>query len=492
MTVTGERDLDAPPRQRLRLIHWWIIGLLGLIEVVSAVSLAHFNPVAGWDEHAYLRCVRHLEGAAQVEYAHHRPPLFPLMLLMMGEHYRLLPAAVHIGATVLFFLILRRLTSAAVAIAGAAVLMISGDLRYFNILVMTEGVSVFCLLAMVLLFLRNRPLLVGVVGGLLCVLHWQMLTVLPAVIAVYGIIGRRRECVLVVGGAALTLTPFLIASAVVYGNPLHPVVANAALNTVGQPGLENDVWYYMRALFRAHFPLVAGGLVAVYWLATQRSGRSCDVRYGVCALAVCMVLALLMPPHVTIMKDARYLVPLIPLLLLLSILMVQHYGRAAPWNRYVAWPVLVVSVIAVMPGRNLLWEINDLVQDPANQVVALRDAVAAFDQTEVIYTEINDTTVMGHTGHATVAVTGAITNHRYLRDRPQCTRDEVPDDALYLTWNPGDGVILASAGGNRRGTLYLVRWRSAVPVGGETAASPQRSSSPALARLERPAPGAPR
>jgi hypothetical protein len=98
--------------------------------------------------------------------------------------------------------------------------------------------------------------------------------------------------------------------------------------------------------------------------------------------------------------------------------------------------------------------------DPTHAVVNLTDAVTAADGPGPVYTDFNDLAVMGHTGRPTVAVTGAKTWHHYLSRRTQGTRDDIPDGALYLTWDPGDARILGRADTPRSGTLYLVRWRT--------------------------------
>lgn len=85
--------------------------------------------------------------------------------------------------------------------------------------------------------------------------------------------------------------------------------------------------------------------------------------------------------------------------------MLHQYAGKSRWAHYVVWPVAAVSLMPLMDGRNLLWEINDLRNDPANQLVAIRDAVGEIDRSEPVYTEVNDIAVMARTAHPTVAVT---------------------------------------------------------------------------------------
>ncbi|MEE9294276.1 MAG: hypothetical protein V3W34_04825 [Phycisphaerae bacterium] len=443
--------------------HWLIIAVLAVIEVAVSFYLASVNPVAGWDEAAYRINALCLMGNTNLSYVHHRPPLFPILIVLAGGFYRFIPALAHIGATVLLFVVLRRLASPAVAVGGALLLMFSGDLRFLNMLVLTELVSVFLLLLLIHLFISDRPVFTGAIATLMAVLHWQMLTILPVVLAVYCVMRRWRLALLLLGGAALTAAPFLTASAMVYGNPLHPILANFSLNTEGFANavrpLENDWWYYWGAWPAIRWPLLVGGLAALFWLATNWRQRRRIHRYDLVALLVGVILLQLLPLHLIRAKDTRLLVPIIPPLLLVSILMLRHYAQHAPWASYVAWPTMFLSLFSIMPGRNLLWEISDLKNDPVNQLVAIKGAVRRLHPDETVYTEVNDLAVMAHTGHPTVAVTGGPDHHFRLIDRPQCRRDAVPPGALYLTWDPAHADIIASAAGNRRrGTLYLVRW----------------------------------
>ncbi len=62
-------------------------------------------------------------------------------------------------------------------------------------------------------------------------------------------------------------------------------------------------------------------------------------------------------------------------------------------------------------------------------------------------------------GRPTVAVSGDGTWHHYFSSRPNAAREQVPDGALYLTWDPATSEVLAQADSPRSGTLYLVRWK---------------------------------
>lgn len=325
---------------------------------------------------------------------------------------------------------------------------------------MTEALSVCLLLLLVLLFIKHKPIAVGVVAALLAVTHWQMIVIAPAVFLSYATGRKWRACTTAAAGMTVTLLPFLIAAFAVYGNPLYPLISNFTTNTVGH-GLAlphpvaNDLAYYWRELPKTHWPLAGGGIAALAWLIVRRRNRTDSARYDLLALLLAMVILQLIPMHAIIPKDTRLLVPLLPLLLLATILLAQQLAERARWTRWMAWPVLTVSVLAVMPDRNLLWEINDRINDPVTQLCTLEGAIASNAVDESVYTDFNDLAVMGHTGLATVAVTDGRTRHRNLYGRAQSTRADIPTGALYLTWQPARAIVLASAHSDHNDTLYL-------------------------------------
>lgn len=445
----------------MRRVHWALLAALAVVEIAVSVHFATLNPVTGWDEHIYLTSAWHLKGHAEIPYAHHRPPVFPILVALFGENYRLLPAIGHIGATAMVFLLLRRLASPAVAIAGVFWMVLAGDLRFFNLMVLTETLCAFFLLLVVLCHVSRRPLWEGAVAGLLAVFHWRTIVVLPVVLAVHAVMGDWKAVRRAIVGASLVIAPFALASTLLYGNPIYPILANARLNTVGHNigravPLANDLWYYWRELPATHLALVAGVIAALVWLISNKRGTD---GYGPCALVFGLVVAQLVPIHVIVSKDMRHLAPTIPLLLLLCVFMLRYYGRRRSAVQIAAWPALFLAVVAVMPDRNLRWEIADRNSSQVHQIIALRGALETVAPAEVIYTDVNYWVAMGHTGHAVVAVTGPDSSHWLLYGHPEATRSEIPDGALYMTRSPGDGDILASAPAASHGTLYLVRWR---------------------------------
>jgi hypothetical protein len=127
-----------------------------------------------------------------------------------------------------------------------------------------------------------------------------------------------------------------------------------------------------------------------------------------------------------------------------------------------AWIVLFASMA---PGRTFLWQLAGFARHPVNQLVQLEPEIEqgkeGQDKATRLYTDLNCLVVTAHTKRLAVGVEHAGNRHWPFTGRLLTTRDAIPDDALYLTWNPGDGEVLALAPptGNDHGTLYLVRWR---------------------------------
>ncbi len=164
--------------------------------------------------------------------------------------------------------------------------------------------------------------------------------------------------------------------------------------------------------------------------------------------------------HVVGPKGVRFLVPLIPMLLLLTLLMLRHYGGGMP---RLQWAALVILLISVLPDRQWVYYIHDLGRNPVKQIADLKDTLATFAPDQVVYTDLNDLAVTGRTGRPAVAVTGPGSWHHQLYNRPACTREEIPEGALYLTWNPGPLEVIAASSPARHRSLSLVTWR----IGGE-------------------------
>jgi hypothetical protein len=270
-------------------------------------------------------------------------------------------------------------------------------------------------------------------------------------------------------GTLSAAAPFLVASSVVYGHPLAPVLANLAVQGNGA----GDWWYYLRESPLAGVPLAVGGVLAFCWVVANRADRTDRTRYDVCLLLLGLIATRVLLLHFLGPKCTRLLIPVIAMLLVLSVLMLHQYGLHALRLQRVGWIVLFVSVL---PGRPLLYYLHGLRNDPVRQVIAMKGYIATLDRNETIYTDLNDLAVMGHTGHLAVAVTGERSWHHSLLGRDSCTREGIPDGAAYLTWDPGPLEILASGYPTRGGTLSLVRWRT-----GATSPNASHTAPPATA-----------
>lgn len=469
--------IEAGAAYRIRRWHWLILAVLAVIEIASALYLAWLNPVQGYDENWYLINSHRIAGAAALPYAHHRPPMFPILLALFGDYSRLVPGIAHIGSAVLIFIILRRLATLRLAIAGVVVFMASYQLRTYNVLLLTEMTTIFLLLLATYCFLVHKPFLLGVVVTLLVMTHWSMATVVLVVPGVYIMRRRWRPCGVFIGGASLAAMPFLIASAAAYGNPLAPALANLAV----QSGGTNDWWFYVREFPLLSLPLIIGGLAACGWVIANRKDWRNVPWYDLSVLLLGIIVARVMLLHVVDPKGVRFLVPLIPLLLFLTLLMIGYYGHARP---RLQWAALTILLISVLPDRHWAYYIHDLARNPVRQIADLKDALADLAPDQIVYTDLNDLAVMGRTGRPAVAVTGPGSWHHQLYNRPACTREEIPEGALYLTWNPGPLEVIAASSPARDRPLSLVRWRiggqphTVVSVLSSTAATSQAESTP--------------
>jgi len=424
---------------------------LGVIEVLTALYLATLNPIQGYDENWYLINAHRFAGETPLPYAVHRPPLLPLLLAVFGAHRWLISGLAHIGAAAVLLFVLRRLTSAWVALSGVVLFVVCADIRLYNVLTLTEMPGILLTLTAILCYINKRPFLAGGTCLLLFMLHWGYMSVIPAFVLVYFLQRRWREGALYAAGLAVAAVPFLIGFAMMFSDPLAPVKGSFAI----QRDSTNDLLFYVRTFPQLAIGLFVGGAAALAWLIRRPKEWFSSARCGLVMLLLAMVGSRVSMLHVYESKGIRYLIPAVPALLLLSILMLDWYAVQCRRVATVAWALLAVSLI---PTEQDFYEIYGLAMDPTHAVVDLRDAVAAFPDDGPIYTDHNDLAVMGQTGRPTVAVSGDGTWHHYFSSRPNAAREQIPTGALYLTWDPGVSEVLARADSPRSGTFYLVRW----------------------------------
>ncbi|MFQ5495554.1 MAG: hypothetical protein ACE5EX_09255, partial [Phycisphaerae bacterium] len=237
-----DRRVSLPAR-RLFVV---VLALLAVVEVVSALWLAWLNPVRGYDENVYLINSHHLRGFTALPYAAHRPPLFPLLLALFGDYARLVPGVAHIAGSAVFYLILRRLVSPWTALAGVLAFVMCGTLRWYNFVLLTETLSMLCLLLGVYAFVVGRPAAFGVAMALAAMAHWSMLSAALAGYCWYVGARRGRESRWFVAGFAGAAIPFLVGFTIAHGGPLAPVISNLATNLPGMEQGANDWAYYLR------------------------------------------------------------------------------------------------------------------------------------------------------------------------------------------------------------------------------------------------------
>jgi len=428
------------------------VGLLVVVEVVSACYLASLNPCQGYDENWYLINAHRFSGGSSLPYAVHRPPLLPLLFALFGTHCRLISALAHVGATGVFFLILRRLVSLRATLGGVALFMACADIRLYNVLALTEMPGMFLTLVTVYLFMTRRAAAVGVTCLLLFMLHWGYVSVVPAFVLVYVVQRRWWELLRFAAGWSVASVPFVAGFAAQFGNPFAPLTGSFAI----QSGTVNDVWFYIRSFPQVPVALCVGAVVSVAWLVARRQDWRHNADCALVILLLAIVGSRVSMLHLYESKAARYLVPTVPVLMVLCVLMVHRYAARFPRLTVVAGLWLAV---AVLPTKHDFYEAYGLAMDPTHAIIDLREAVAAAHPVGPVYSDYNDLAVAGEFGLPSVAVTGERGWYHPLSARAQCVRERVPTGALYLTWNTEGSRVLASAESPRSGTLYLVRWK---------------------------------
>ncbi len=445
---------DTTPRTAKRSLSV-LVGLLFVLEVVVSIALAWINPQQGYDENWYVINAYRFQGISWLPYAHHRPPLLPLLIAVSGEARWLLPAIAHVTGAVFLYLLLGRLTTRGWSAFGLAVYVLCGDLRLYNLFLLTELPTVALMLAALYAFVRRRPAVLGAICALLVFLHWSLATFPPVVFAWYVLQRRRSEVRGYLIGLGAASAPFLAGFTLIYGQPFGPLLDNFAV----QQGGANDLGYYLRTFPQFPLPVILGAAALTVAVCRKRRFRLPADLDGLCFLTVGTAALRLILLHLIVPKEPRFLLPLLPMLLLLSILAVVF---VIPARSRAAWVAGVVLLLSVLPGRRLGYTIHDLRRSPTRAIAQLAPQLKKLDPLETVYTELNDLAVMGITARRTVAVTGPGTWHHPLLGRPSCSREQVPPGAVYLTFRRGDDLVLAETAPTRLGTLALVRRREAV------------------------------
>jgi len=444
-------------RESIHRIGRWFLVCLAIFEVSSALFLASINPVRGYDENWYLINSHRLQGITALPYADFRPPMLPTLLALLGSSYWLAPGLAHIGSSVLVFLILRRLVTPNFALGGTMVFLACAEMRVYNVFLLTEMPAIFFLLLAVYAFVVQRPCLLGAAAAFAFMTHWSMAAILPLPAVMFARRRRWGDAGWFVTGAALAAAPFLIGLGLTHGNPLGPFTIQLRAQRTGA----NDWSYYLREFPQLPVVLVVGGLVAARWLWRNRAHPEAKSLYEPCLFLLGIVCVRVAVLHVVTAKDPRYLAPLFPILLILSVVMLWYYWKGLRLVQWGAWTILLVSM---MPFRSFYWQVHRFAADPTHQIAKLRDDIAATDPRELIYTDFNDLAVMGQTGHRAIPVTGVDSwHHKPFDARGPVLRSQIPIGALYLTWKPGPAEIIARSEHARNRPLWLVRWKGEEP-----------------------------
>ena len=432
---------------------WIILVVLAVIELISAFYLASLNPVRGYDENWYLINAHRYQGVATLPYAFNRPPILSMLLAIFGDFRWMISALCHIGSTVVLFIILRRFVSPAVAIGGTILFMICGDIRLYNVLMLTEMPSIFFMLLSLYFFHRQRHFLTGLLTALSMLTHWSMATAVPVFALLFIMNKQWRGCLYFTSGVVFSAVPFLFIAAVVCGNP----IVGALVHFVAQQNGENDWWYYLREFPQIPVALKIGGIAALLWVWIYWKREKNHPVMIFCVLMLGMIFARMILLQFVAAKGSRYLIPLIPLLVLLSMTMFDFYRHRGRLISVCLWGAMILSV---MPDKTCYYQMYNLAHDPTHLIDQFQDDLAAIDPAEPIYTDFHDLAVMGHTARRTFPVVTEFSwHHRAWDTRRPHRREDIPNGALYLTWDPEGGELLATSEKTKRGRLCLVRWQ---------------------------------
>lgn len=437
----------------LKQEHIYILTVLAIIEIITAFYLAWLNPVRGYDENWYLLNAYRYQGITTLPYAFNRPPILSMLIAVFGDFRWMISAFSHIGSTLVMFLILRRFVSPLMVIGGTLVFMICGELRMYNMLMLTEMPTILFMLLTFYYLIRQKAFLVGLFTTLSFMTHWSMATSIPVFIIFFIMNKHWRPCLYYIAGIVFSAVPFLFIASIYYGNPL----VGALVHFSAQQNGVNDWMYYLRSFPQLPIGLLIGGMVSFFWVWKYWDTKKGHPIMILCVLMLGMIVARMTLLQTVSAKGARYLVPMIPLLTLLSIMMIDFFSQRGVFVKVCLWAALIITV---MPGKSSYYQMFSLATDPTHLIDQFQDDLAKIDMSEPIYTDFNDIAVMGHTARkAYPVVTEFSWHHRAMNARQPLRREDIPNGALYITWDPEGGEILATSEKTKKGRLCLVRWK---------------------------------
>ena len=262
-----------------------------------------------------------------------------------------------------------------------------------------------------------------------------------------------RPCLFYIAGIVFTAAPLLWIASIYYGNPL----VGALVHFSAQQNGVNDWMYYLRNFPQMPIGLLIGGMVSVFWVMKYWDTKKSHPIMVFCVLMLGLIIARMTLLQTVSAKGSRYLVPMIPLLMLLSIMMIDYFGQRGQFVKVCIWAALIITV---MPNKVSIYQMYSLATDPTHLIDQFQDDVAKIDSSEPIYTDFHDIAVMGHLARKTIPViTNYSWHHREWDLRQPKRREDIPNGALYMTWDPEGGEILATSEKTKKRRLCLVRWK---------------------------------
>ncbi len=306
--------------RRIGPVRILLLAILG-VGILHMILKFHFIL---WDEAVYIGIGKYLFSLGSVGlFEVIRPPALPVMLgflWFLGERatlsYDLLILLFSMGNVYMAYLLGKRISGENAGLLAGALLAITPVFLYNSFRIMTGIPSAFFVLISVYLYLEKRPLLAGLFSGLAVMFRFTNGILLPVLFLLlvldhHGDPKRLlRKSLLIVLGFLVVVSPYLFASHLAYGDPLHPLVLAGQhqynpVHIVGNPA--ENLFYYPSLLFWDNM-LLSFSLFSLLYISENKW-----VRYLLLISLVYLVVFTWMPN-----KQLRFSLPFLPLLAVLS------------------------------------------------------------------------------------------------------------------------------------------------------------------------------
>ena len=318
------------------------------IIAASALHLAVINTsnLLLWDEHAYLANARAL--IAESHYAElFRFPLLGFLIAALwtitGESIiaaQLLAITITGLTTYVFYLVARRF-STRYALLFTALFAFSAPMISWGSRIYTDiGAVLFALIAFYLVLQSDdqtkRTVYAGIAGGLSFLMRYPVI-IIPLIAGAYLIITKRyRAAILMVLGALIIIGPWMIINTILTGNPLSGLIDQATIVSE----------YYSFQSPLVYFEHIAAALsisliLIIGYLASLRSNTKH-------MLLLAIIISILIVQSAAQIKLARYVITILPLLLIAIMIGLEHVSNL--WPRLKPLAVIIVIAGVLIPA----------------------------------------------------------------------------------------------------------------------------------------------